>query len=145
MGRLALACLLSGRLWVHAHTNLAGAYAEIGFDPSFPGNVPVVFISDVHMNLMADPSSGIVLTTNLNPQLLGVVNAMNPPPAKIIFGGDASTSLSQVPGHAFFDEPVIVAYATNEMALFLSALASFTNVAFTNIVWVPGQARPGPL
>ena len=143
-GALALAgCLLRG-LSAHAYTNLAGAYAAIGFDPFAPGNAAVVFFSDAHMNLEVSQSGGVIITTNLNAQLVQTVNAMNPPPAKIIFGGDAATSLSQAPGQDRFGHPGIVADATNEMAYFLSALGAFTNVARSNLVCVPGNHDQGP-
>lgn len=139
-----LAFCLSRPLWAQTYSDLYSAYAAIGFDPSAQGNAAVVFFSDAHMNLSLTAGIGPYATTNLDPRLANIVNAMNPPPTKILIAGDVSTSLSEVPGENGFDTPYLFSWATNEMNFFLSSLQAFRNVALTNILWVPGNHDQGP-
>jgi predicted phosphodiesterase len=133
-----LACFAFSTFCAQAYTNLAGAYAAMGFDPSAPGNVTVVHLSDPHMNRVPGAGLSLALTTNLDARLLGIVNAMQPPPAKIICSGDETTSFSQVPG-AFPVGTTNTNLAILEMHDWLSAISGFTNIAPTNILWVAGN------
>ena len=56
-----LAWFVPGAPWARAQTHFAGAHAELGFDPRVSGNVTVVWVSDVHVNVL--PAVG--LTTAL--------------------------------------------------------------------------------
>ena len=124
-------------LSAQAYTNLTSTFSAMGFDPSAPGNAVVVFFSDAHMN--GYPGSGIspVLTTNLDTRLVNIVNAMDPPPAKIVVSGDVSTSYCQVPGGRINSNNAY--FATMEMNWWSAAVHAFTNIAQTNILWVPGN------
>src|SRR5438132_1544268 len=82
-------------LEAHAYTNLDDAYSAIGFNPNAPGNAVVVLFSDPHMTL--DPGRGI--TTNLDYRLVNSINAMTPPPARILVSGDICTTYSPLPGY----------------------------------------------
>ncbi len=129
----------------HAFTNLASAYAAIGFDPLVPGNSVVVLASDQHMCMDTQGTPAPVVTTNLHPLFLRTLHAMNPPPTKIIFSGDVTSSLSQVPG---IDGTASVDHyypmATNEFAYFAKAVTTITNIAQSNIVWIPGNHDQSP-
>ena len=108
LGWLALA--IFGRRWCAAaglflitlsaqgYTNLTSAYSAMGFDPSAPGNAVVVFFSDPHMNSQVWAGISPILTTNLDSRLVNIVNAMDPPPARIVVAGDISNSYCPVPG-----------------------------------------------
>ncbi len=135
---LILGLLVAGAISAQAYPTLTNAYAAIGFDPAAAGNATVVWFSDAHMNL--SPYSGIspALTTNLDKRLIDFVNALEPRPAKIIVSGDVSTSYSQVPGLLPTGDWYII-YGSNEMACFASAVLEITNVAQTDIIWVPGN------
>jgi len=147
MTKHLLVCWISymlAALPAQAYTNLVDAYSAIGFDPTAPGNAVVVLFSDPHMNL--NPLSGLtpgVVTTNLDPRLIGQVNAMVPPPARIIVSGDLITSYSTTPGKTP-DWNVVRARGSNEMCLWLSAIQSFTNIPQTDILWVPGNHDQDP-
>jgi hypothetical protein len=123
-----------------AHTNLTAAYSTIGFDPTAPGNKVMVLFSDAHMEL--DPNE-LWNTTGLDARLVTNVNAMVPPPAKIVVSGDVSSSYAtcpgQMPGCCWQHN-----LATNEMVHWLSAIQAFTNIAQTNILWVPGNHDQDP-
>jgi predicted phosphodiesterase len=134
----ALASVALSTLPAAAYTNLASAYAALGFNPTVTSNAVIVFFSDPHMNL--DSLSGTTpLTTNLDATLLNPVNAMTPPPARIVVAGDCTSSYSYAPG-----EGPNVPLGTNEMALWLSAIQAFTNIAQTNILWVSGNHDQAP-
>jgi hypothetical protein len=125
-------------LRAEAYTNLASAYAALGFDPTVTSNAVIVFFSDPHMNL--DSLGGTTPpTTNLNAALVTNVNAMSPPPARIMVAGDVTSSYSYAPGEG----PNRI-LATNEMAWWLSAVQAFTNLDRTNILWVPGNHDQAP-
>lgn len=115
-------------------TTLPEAYAVMGFDPHHPSNAVVVLFSDPHMNLWRDV---LPIATNIDQRLVNIVNAMDPPPAKIIVSGDTSTTLSPVPGW----QPRVwsMNYGTNEMLYWLQSIRAFTNLAQTNILWTPGN------
>jgi len=117
-----------------AYNNLHDAYAALGFDPYHPDNSVVVLFSDPHMNLW---ETVLPVVTNLEPQLVDVINTMDPPPAKIIVAGDTSTTLSPVPG--WNPRPWSMDYGTNEMLHWLNAIRAITNIDQTNIVWIPGN------
>jgi predicted phosphodiesterase len=123
-------------LSAQAYTNLTSAYSAMGFDPSAPGNAVVVFFSDAHMDARYHAISH-VLTTNLDPRLVNIVNAMDPPPGRIVVAGDVSTSYCMTPGgHANSNDSQV---GTIEMTWWSSAVLAFTNIAQTNILWVPGN------
>jgi len=113
---------------------LEEAYAAAGFDPRHPSNAVVVFFSDPHMNLWEDV---LPISTNLDPRLVQIVNAMDPPPRKVIVAGDTSTTLSPVPG--WVPRAWSMEMGTNEMLHWLAAIRAFTNVAPEDIVWIPGN------
>jgi hypothetical protein len=138
---MASLCLSAGSVQAYYTTNLASAFAAMGFDPAAPGNKVVVFCSDQHMCLDTNSTPAPVPTTNLQWQLVRIVNEMNPPPAKIIFAGDESCSLSQSPGQdSLYDNNAYGYYlSTNEMAYFAASVYAFTNIAQSNIVWIPGN------
>jgi hypothetical protein len=132
---VALALLVFGAAApAPATTNLAEAYAAAGFDPFYPGNAVVVIFSDPHLNLL--PTEAVV-TTNFNGWLIAAINAMNPPPARIIVAGDLTSSYSESPGWP--PGPANIYWATNEFSLWYPALSAFTNIAISNIFWVPGN------
>lgn len=116
-----------------AYTNLDSAYAAINYDPNADGNKVVVMASDVHMELYK-PSH----MTNLHAALVREVNAMMPRPAKLLFLGDAASTVSDIPGM-----PVAMGwrlqYGTNEYLLFLEALNAITNVPRSDVLWIAGN------
>jgi hypothetical protein len=119
------------------YTNLTSAFSAMGFDPSLPGNAVVVLFSDAHMDAGGAGVTPGVLTSNLNPFLVSTVNAMDPPPVKIVVAGDVSTGYCQTPGgHANSNDAYV---ASIEMTWWSSAVHAFTNIAQTNILWVPGN------
>ena len=124
--------LLAYLLWwasdAQAYTNLAAAYSAMGFNPAAPGNAVVVLFSDPHISL--DPGNGWI-TTNLDPLLVNNVNAMVPPPAKILVNGDETSWYSTCPGQLpnWTDAKT---HGSNEMALWLPAIQVFTNIAQTS-------------
>ena len=132
----ASAVFFLATLSAQAYTNLTSAYSAMGFDPSAPGNAVVVFFSDAHMDARYHGISH-VLTTNLDPRLVNIVNAMDPPPDRIVVAGDVSTSYCMTPGgHANSNDAYV---GTIEMTWWSSAVLAFTNIAQTNILWVPGN------
>ena len=137
---LLLACLLWWASDAQAYTNLAAAYSAMGFNPAAPGNAVVVLFSDPHMSL--DPGNGWI-TTNLDPRLVNNVNVMVPPPAKILVNGDETSWYSTCPGQ-LPNWTAARTYGSNEMALWLPAVQAFTNIAQTNILWVPGNHDQDP-
>jgi hypothetical protein len=114
-------------------TNLSDAYTTIGFDPTASSNKVVVMASDVHMELYKSTH-----TTSLHAALIREVNAMVPRPAKLLFLGDAASTISDIPGM-----PVQMGwrlpYGTNEYLLFLAALNTLTNVPREDILWIAGN------
>lgn len=116
------------------HFTLQSAYEALGFDPHASSNKVVVLFSDPHMNL---DFHILPVTTNLDPRLVGVINGMDPPPAKIIVSGDTATTLSPIPGW----EPRSwnMNWGTNEMIDWLNSIKILTNINKTNILWVPGN------
>ncbi len=138
-----ITCTLLSVTPAGAFDDLATALRTMGFDPTVPGNAIVLFGSDVHMALQVDGLPAPMVTTNLDWRFVKAVNDMNPPPAKIVFCGDESSSLSPVPGTDGLQYPVAVAYATNEMRLFSESLAQL-NYPRTNILWVPGNHDQSP-
>lgn len=144
IGFIVCSSLLLGAAAASAHTNLAEAYSAMGFNPSAPGNAVVVLFSDPHLNL--NPEGGTtpgVITTNLDPRLVNRVNAMNPPPARIIVAGDVGTGYSTCPGQ-LPDWPTARKGASNELSFWLPAIQAFTNIAQTNILWIPGNHDQDP-
>jgi len=133
-----LGCFVCTTLCADSYTNLTDAYAAMGFDPSASGNATVVFFSDAHMNQDTSVSLAPIVTTNFNVQLVSIVNGMRPPPTKILNAGDTSTSFSEVPGYINAWGPD-TDWAIQEMHDFQTSLLSFTNVAPTDILWVPGN------
>ena len=139
---LVCTSMLLGISTAPAYTNLIGAYSALGFNPFAPGNAAVVLFSDPHINLTPMPWSP-VLTTNLNPRLVSIVNAMNPPPARIIVSGDLTSGYS--PGSGYFPNWTTARMlGSNEMRLWITAVQAFTNVAQTNILWIPGNHDQDP-
>ncbi|HEY9174326.1 MAG TPA: LamG-like jellyroll fold domain-containing protein [Verrucomicrobiae bacterium] len=126
--------LLLAATSAQSYASLNQAYAALGFNPNHPGNSVAVLFSDPHMNL--DPSI-LLVTTNLDPRLVGVINSMNPAPAKIFVSGDTSTTLSPIPGWRPRDWSM--SFGTNEMRCWLAAITAITNTAVTNILWIPGN------
>ena len=124
-------------LSAQAYTNLTSTFSAMGFDPSAPGNAVVVFFSDAHMNGYLYTGTSPVLTTNLDPRLVNIVNAMEPPPDRIVVAGDVSTSYSMIPGG--YANSNNTYFATMEMTWWSAAILAFTNIAQTNILWVPGN------
>ena len=114
-------------------TNLSDAYTAIGFDPAASSNKVVVMVSDVHMDVFKP-----IQTRGLNAALVREVNAMNPRPAKLLFLGDAASTISDIPG-----QPNSIGwrlpYGTNEYLLFLAALNSITNVPRSDTLWIAGN------
>jgi len=129
-----LIVLVGASINAMAYTNLASAYAALKFDPNAPGNGVVVLLSDPHMNLDANV---LPVTTNLNERLVEIVNAMTPAPEKMLVLGDVCTSLSPIPG--WDAQWWTLSYGTNEMCYWNSSLAALTNVARSNILWIPGN------
>ena len=123
-----------------AYTNLADAYAAMGFNPSASSNAVVVLFSDPHISLHLNESW---FTTNLDARLVNNINAMVPPPAKIVVAGDETTTYSGAPGQMppCCEQQTL---ATNEMLCWLSVIQGFTNIAQTNILWVPGNHDQDP-
>jgi hypothetical protein len=121
--------LLLAAAAAQAYTNLAGAYAAMGFNPQAPGNTVVVLFSDPHINLdLNDPPS-----RDLDARLVESVNAMVPPPAKILVAGDITDGYSGAPGQTSSCcwQRTLDA---NETLCWLSAIRAFTNIAQTNIL-----------
>jgi hypothetical protein len=141
---ILISCTLMPVMRAGAHADLATALRVMGFDPTVPGNAIVLFGSDAHMTL--DPSGlpAEVVTTNLNWLFVKALNDMNPPPAKIVFCGDVSSSLSPVPGVIGLNNPIAVMNSTNEMALFSKSLDQL-NYPRTNILWIPGNHDQSPI
>lgn len=119
------------------------AYAELGFEPSAPDSHVVVLASDVHMNLNVNSMPAPVATTNLDPRMVAVINSMNPPPAKILFSGDVSSSMAAIPGGDATGDIPTLRNATNEMVFFRNSLEALTNINQTNILWIPGNHDVG--
>ena len=143
-GIFLLGCVGLMEMGAFAYTNLASAYAALGFDPWVPGNAAVVLFADPHMSL--DPNSGRtpgVIITNLDPRVVDRVNEMVPAPAKIIVAGDVSSSYSTCPGQTPNWASARVR-GSNEMRFWSSSILAFTNVAQTNIFWVPGNHDTDP-
>jgi hypothetical protein len=142
---LALCLVLVGTIRASAYysyTNLADAYAALAFDPSAPGNSVVVVFSDPHIDL--DSHGGTTpFTYDLDSRLVDSVNAMTPPPAKILVAGDVTSSYSEVPGYIPQGDWNIT-MGTNEMVLWLSAIQAFTNVSISDIVYIPGNHDQDP-
>lgn len=126
-----------------AYTNLTEAYTALGFNPKAAGNSVVVFFSDPHMSVDTNNLPAPVMTTNLAPEMLKIVNEMDPPPAKIIISGDVSSSFAAIPGADATGDVLTYRMATNEMQYFKAAIKLFTNIAETNIVWIPGNHDQG--
>jgi len=122
-------------LSIRGHTNLEDAYSALGFDPRTSSNAVVVVLSDPHM--FVDPNWAWMLTSELDPRLVGIINAMDPAPAKIIVSGDTSTTIAPIPG--WIPRQWSMDYGTNEMSRWLRAITAITNTLATNIVWVPGN------
>lgn len=118
--------------------DLASAMAELKFDPRAPGNAVVVLLADPHLNVNPETGTSPTPTTNLNPDVVNVVNAMDPPPARILVAGDIISSYSEVPGYVYSGNWPVV-FGLQEMSYWYPALQAFTNVALTNILWVPGN------
>jgi hypothetical protein len=123
-----------------AFPNLTEAYSAMGFNPSAPGNAVVVLFSDPHISLDTEQS---FTTTNLDPRLVNNVNAMVPPPARILVSGDEISSYSTCPGQ-LPNWPQAKTCGTREMQLWLPAIQAFTNISQTNILWIPGNHDQDP-
>lgn len=133
--------LLMGVATSPAFTNLTDAYRGAGFDPSAPGNAVMVLFSDPHMSLNA-PTGGVT-TTNLDPRLVDRINAMDPPPAKIVVSGDETTWYSTCPGQ-LPNWPQAKSRAASEMQFWSASIQAFKNIAKTNIIWIPGNHDQDP-
>jgi hypothetical protein len=126
-------------LSAEAYADLLTACGLLHFDPAATGNVMVVHFSDPHMALYAQGCiNQQALTTNLDPRLVNAINAMSPPPAKVIVSGDVAYNYSIYPGwmaKSGWDR----GYGTNEMLAWLTAVQALTNVPPQDIVWTPGN------
>src|SRR5262249_41617272 len=107
---------------LYAYRSLNYALDAIGFDPFAPGNAIVVFASDVHMCLDVSGLPAPVTTTDFDDRFVTNINAMYPPPARLVFCGDESSSLSPMPGADGLLYIDAMRNATNEMKCFLKAL-----------------------
>lgn len=126
-----------------AYPTLNGAYSALGFDPNVPGNSVVVVFSDPHLCLDLTAGKAPVPTTNLNQQMVNVINSMQPPPTKIVVSGDVSSTYSIVPGLIPGGDWYLT-YGTNEMKLWWPALAALTNIVSDDIHWCPGNHDQDP-
>lgn len=127
-----------------SYPDLAGAMAELKFDSHAPSNSVVVLLGDPHMNVDPRGEPSPEWTTNLNADLVRIVNAMDPAPARVLVAGDLTSSLAGVPGTVPRGDWNL-RNATNEMGYWRLAIQAFTNVAETNILWVPGNHDQGAL
>lgn len=126
-----------------AYSTLDSAYAALGFDPYASSNSVVVVFSDPHLCLDLTAGPAPVPITNLNPRLVNTVNAMQPPPAKILVSGDVVSTYSIAPGMIPGGDWYLT-YGTNEMNLWWPALQAFTNISPENILWCPGNHDQDP-
>src|SRR5258708_6642383 len=100
-----MALVLAGTLLVtpgllHAATpgtNLLDVFVSMLFNPYAVDSATVVVIADIHMSVT--PALGLPIT-NLDSRLVDMVNAMSPPPAKIVCAGDLT-----IAGSYFFGAP----------------------------------------
>lgn len=115
-------------------STLGAAYQALGFDPRAPGSAVVVVMADTHVNLW---SVHMPISTNLDARLVSMINAMDPPPTKVLVLGDITTTLAPVPGWKATWWSMYL--GTNEMALWRVAVGALTNVAMTNVIWIPGN------
>ena len=134
---LALLAILGWTRLAGAYNSFSEAYAAMGFDPFAPGNLLVVHFSDPHFHTDPNDTPPYAIITNLDFRLVNLINQMNPPPAKILISGDLSSSYSTVPG--LYSNAWSAYLATNELRNWYPELRRLTNVALTNILWVPGN------
>ncbi|MCS7090240.1 MAG: LamG-like jellyroll fold domain-containing protein [Verrucomicrobiota bacterium] len=113
---------------------LEAAYGALGFDPRQSNSAVVVLIGDPHINVWPDQ---MPVTTNLDTRLVAMINAMNPPPTKVVVLGDFTTSLAPMPGWPALSWTI--RYGTNEMRIWSEAVRALTNVAEGDLLWIPGN------
>jgi len=80
--------------------NLNDSFADIGFDPTAPGNTFVVLLTDIHV----DPIGFYYNTPTIDDRLVNTIMAMNPAPSRIVFLGDLAISCSEAFGVAMNED-----------------------------------------
>jgi predicted MPP superfamily phosphohydrolase len=100
--------------------NISELYQYLHFDPAAPNCAVMVQVSDIHMDLRL---TDLEYTTNIDPRLVTMVNALRPQPAVLAISGDTASNLGgPSPG---YDPNVHL--GTNELKLGWSELGKLTN------------------